>query len=79
MSGPPPPPEVSPDGKFYWDGQRWVPMQGEAQPPQAPQQVIVTKQPRGAWNSLVGYGCMAIAAIFVFAALTAWCGSGHAT
>ncbi len=28
----PPPPQVSPDGKFYWDGTRWVPMQ------QAPQQ-----------------------------------------
>jgi hypothetical protein len=24
---PPPPPQVSADGKFYWDGQRWVPMQ----------------------------------------------------
>ena len=24
MSGSPPPPQVSPDGKFYWDGQRWV-------------------------------------------------------
>jgi hypothetical protein len=23
---PPPPPQVSPDGKFYWDGQRWGPM-----------------------------------------------------
>jgi hypothetical protein len=23
---PPPPPQVSPDGKFYWDGTRWVPM-----------------------------------------------------
>jgi hypothetical protein len=27
---PPPPPQVSPDGRFYWDGERWVPM---AQPP----------------------------------------------
>jgi hypothetical protein len=26
MSSPPPPPQVSPDGKFYWDGTRWVPM-----------------------------------------------------
>jgi hypothetical protein len=24
---PPPPAQVSPDGKFYWDGQRWVPTQ----------------------------------------------------
>jgi hypothetical protein len=33
MSAPPPPPQVSPDGKFYWDGTRWVPMQ---QAPQVP-------------------------------------------
>ena len=42
MSGPPPPPQVSPDGKFYWDGERWVPMQEQAplsqQPPEAQQQ-----------------------------------------
>lgn len=38
---PPPPPQVSPDGLFYWDGQRWMPMpvaasrevQRSAQPP----------------------------------------------
>jgi hypothetical protein len=37
MSDPPPPPQVSPDGKFYWDGARWVPMQAQApaQPPMA--------------------------------------------
>lgn len=29
---PPPPPQVSPDGKFYWDGQRWVPTQVVQQP-----------------------------------------------
>ena len=36
-AAPPPPPQVSPDGKFYWDGQRWLPMQGQApvQPPPA--------------------------------------------
>jgi hypothetical protein len=62
-----PPPQVSPDGKFYWDGQRWVPMSQGAQP------VVVVKQPRGAWNSCVGYGCLAIAAVFVLAAVTAWC------
>ncbi len=26
MSEPPPPPQVSPDGRFYWDGSKWVPM-----------------------------------------------------
>src|SRR5438128_473816 len=30
MSGAPTPPQVSPDGKFYWDGQRWVPMHAPA-------------------------------------------------
>ena len=28
----------------------------------------------GAWNSCVGYGCLAIALIFVFAALSSVCG-----
>lgn len=34
MSGAPPPlsPQVSPDGKFYWDGRQWVPLQGAPQP-----------------------------------------------
>lgn len=38
---PPPPPQISPDGKFYWDGQRWLPMQTPAAqepPPQVAQQ-----------------------------------------
>ena len=77
---PPPPPKVSADGKFYWDGQRWVPMQGHAPvPPASPQTspVVVVKQPRGAWNSCVGYGCLAIAAVFVLAAVTAWCGGAR--
>jgi hypothetical protein len=44
MSGPPPPPQVSPDGKFYWDGERWVPM---PQPPQPSRPLISVprKQP----------------------------------
>lgn len=34
MIEPVPPPLVSPDGKFYWDGQRWLPMhQAPQQPP----------------------------------------------
>lgn len=33
---PPGQPQISADGKFYWDGQRWVPMQQAAPaPPQA--------------------------------------------
>lgn len=35
----PPPPQVSPDGRFYWDGSKWVPLPAAvapAQPPAAP-------------------------------------------
>jgi hypothetical protein len=37
MSDPPPRPVVSPDGKLYWDGQHWVPVQRSttANPPVA--------------------------------------------
>jgi hypothetical protein len=30
VSDPAAPPQVSPDGKFYWDGARWVPFQSAA-------------------------------------------------
>ncbi len=34
---PPPPPTISPDGRFYWDGQQWLPMPATATPaPPAP-------------------------------------------
>jgi hypothetical protein len=39
MSDPTPPPQVSPDGKFYWDGQKWVPMQAPPGPSSPPQQL----------------------------------------
>ena len=35
MSEPTPPPQVSPDGKFYWDGTRWVPVPPIPVPPKA--------------------------------------------
>ena len=35
MSEPTPPPQVSPDGKFYWDGTRWVPVPPTPVPPKA--------------------------------------------
>src|SRR5436309_2975465 len=42
MAGePPPPPRVSDNGKFYWDGERWVPMP-EASPVAA---VVVPAKP----------------------------------
>ncbi len=37
MSDPPPPPQLSPDGKFYRDGTRWVPMQQPNVRQQSPQ------------------------------------------
>jgi hypothetical protein len=76
MSGaaPPPPPQVSPDGKFYWDGEKWVPIQ-QPQPPAPPSAVVVVKQPRGAWNSCVGYGCLAVAVVIALVVALAWCGS----
>ena len=33
----------------------------------------------GAFNSCVGYGCLGIALLFVVAAVSAWCSSGHPT
>jgi hypothetical protein len=41
---PPPPPQVSPDGKFYWDGTRWVPMQTPAA--QGPPQQVAQQPPQ---------------------------------
>jgi hypothetical protein len=79
MSDPPAPPQVSPDGKSYWDGQRWVPMQSETplQPPWQPPSVVVVKQPRAKWIGWVGYGLLAVAAVGVFAAVTAlWLAAG---
>lgn len=73
---PPPPPQVSPDGKFYWDGQRWVPMQGRAQQLQPPT-AVATQLPPGYeikkqghfWrNGLIG--CAGIIALIIF---IPWC------
>ena len=53
MSRPPQPHRVSPDGKFYWDGQDWIPMQR-------------TSPRLGPWVSI---GLVALAIIFVFVLL----------
>lgn len=63
---PPPPPEVSPDGKWYWDGQRWVPVHeaahlGQPVPPIAPP---TTKRP---WTRDWGNWSLLIAALGWFA------------
>ena len=39
---------------------------------QEPQVIIVRH--KSAWNSCVGYGCLAIAAVFVFIAVSVWMG-----
>lgn len=46
--------------------------QGSQGAPQA-QPVVVVKQPHWVWNSGVGYGCLAIAAVLVLVAVMAWC------
>jgi hypothetical protein len=93
---PPPPPKVSPDGKFYWDGTRWVPMQASENRPRSgrpeveafpePGRDEAAQQKRGlrerlgmtgALNSCVGYGCLAIALVFAFVAISAFCGAGQ--
>jgi hypothetical protein len=68
MSDPPPPPQVSPDGKFYWDGTRWVPMQ---QAPQAPQQVVPTPAQRQSQNvgCVTRTTCLTVVGLFVAVAL----------
>jgi hypothetical protein len=67
-------PRISPDGKFYWDGQRWVPFPREEEPKQG---LRARLGMTGAVNSLIGYGCLAVALIFVIGAIGAWCGGSH--
>ena len=61
MSDPPPPPQVSPDGKFYWDGTRWVPVQ--AAPPPIPPPIPPPRS--GGWGRtiIVGAVCLILGAI----------------
>lgn len=49
-------------------------MSDEPPRPQA-QPVVVVKKPYWVWTSGVGYGCLAIAAVLVLVAVTAWCNS----
>lgn len=69
----PPPPQVSPDGKFYWDGQRWVPMQAtaSAQPvpvaqSQLPSGYEITKKGHGLRN-----GCLGLIVLVVIISIAA--------
>jgi len=58
MSEPPPPPQVSPDGKFYWDGERWVPMPAGSAPtpPSAPSAALASLKLERSFGGLLG-GC----------------------
>jgi hypothetical protein len=56
MSEQPPPPQVSPDGRFYWDGQRWVPMPAQAQQPAPPLATAVPAPPFGYEIKKTGHG-----------------------
>src|SRR2546427_13374 len=78
MSDPPPPPHVSPDGKFYWDGTRWVPMQGQApaQPPpiaqqsqQLPAGSEIKKEGHGLRNGCIG--CAGLIALLIIIGIAA--------
>ena len=78
MANVPPPasPQVSPDGKFYWDGERWVPMQPSlpftAQPSASP--VAPTPRSSGRRN-----GCIGVALLVTLLAAIAFCGSRPST
>src|SRR6266850_6772946 len=64
MSDPPPPPQVSADGKFYWDGTRWLPMTQAVAP--APQTVIAAQVPtKGHALRNVSIGCLGPIALLI--------------
>lgn len=41
----PPPPQLSPDGRYYWDGQRWTPVQQPTLPQPGPSAIQPMPQP----------------------------------
>jgi hypothetical protein len=74
-SEPPSPPQISPDGRFYWDGQRWVPMQTQAPTPTPvappvqtiPQPPLATYAPLRQSHGLrnVSLGCLGLIVLVV--------------
>lgn len=48
-----PPPQLSPDGKFYWDGDRWVPMPTSASPPATEHVAVQVRGQMPSW-AIVG-------------------------
>ena len=66
-----PPPQVSPDGKFYWDGIRWVPLPTQtiqAQSPQAPLPPPVSHRLRN--------GCIGLVVLVLLFTAIGVCGNG---
>jgi hypothetical protein len=62
---PPLPPQVSPDGKFYWDGTHWVPMQTAAVPPQAIPAAGYVAPKKGHALRNVSIGCLGLIALVI--------------
>jgi hypothetical protein len=65
MSGPPPPPQVSPDGKFYWDGRRWVAMQQEPQQSPMQQAPLAAQRPSQNVGCVTRTTCLTVVGLFV--------------
>ncbi len=63
------PPQVSPDGRFYWDGQRWVPFQQAAPAAQtapAPMGQFQASPPKQSHTGRnLAVGCLGIVALLV--------------
>jgi hypothetical protein len=74
---PPPPPQVSPDGKFYWDGTRWVPMTHSVTHSQAPAQIPPTYAPPKKGHALrnVSCGCLGLIALLIVVGIIGNAGS----
>lgn len=69
IQGPPPPPQYSPDGRFWWDGQRWVPVQL----PAPPTQTVITKSSNPFVSGMAGCFGVGCAILLVFGILFASC------
>jgi len=70
-----PPPQVSPDGRFYWDGQRWVPFQQAAAPPP----LLAQPQPQSHTGRNLALGCLGVLIVGVIIAVAAAGGSHGST
>jgi hypothetical protein len=66
MSGPPPPPQVSADGKFYWDGRRWVPVALAAEAGMSPTMPVSTAQNVGCVTRTT---CLTLVGMFALVAV----------